>query len=227
MDEDIFSPLEHSFLVRGFMTSFRSSVRNALGVSRGFEGNILSWKRNHRDNRQRKKCLSPILKIFFSGSLYSLLFSVPHYYPVENVMHRTHAHTHSHEDIRRDAYITLHHTPCLSSAQSIISTRSSWSYVSSVHVLNSLTKHFMSGQWEYLLSLVAIIQNLPTVFSFFVFTIWCYSSGIQSLSPNLSPLSFPLFSNAYPKKDWRAEGWIWTWGSGVCVGHRVGIYSPP
>lgn len=95
---------------------------------------------------------------------------------------------------------------------------------------------WMSGQWEYLLSPAAIARSLQTVglffsFSFFSSTIWCYSSGIQSPSPNLSPrhhtLPHPLYSLMHTLK--RTGGPRVGCGRGVggCVRVTEGYIQPP
>lgn len=91
---------------------------------------------------------------------------------------------------------------------------------------------WMSGQWEYLLSPVAIARSLQTVVFFFFFsTFWCYSSGIQSLSPNLSPLHHtlphPLCSLMHTLK--RTGGPTVGCGRGVggCVRVTEGYIQPP
>lgn len=89
-----------------FMMSFCFSIRNAPGVSGDFKGNILSWNKNHRDNREKNESLTVISKILYCDSLYSLVLSIPHYL-LENVTYNIqfmHTRTQRHEDIRRDAY---------------------------------------------------------------------------------------------------------------------------
>lgn len=105
--------------------------------------------------------------------------------------------------------------------------------VSSVHVLNTPTKRLNVGAVG-----VSVIPGGPRsqppdcgfVFLFFS-TFWCYSSGIQSLSPNLSPLHHtlphPLCSLMHTLK--RTGGPTVGCGcgvGGVCAGHG-GVYTAP
>lgn len=56
----------------------------------------------------------------------------------------------------------------------------------------------------------------------------CSSRQQQRRNPfsNLSSLilTHPLFSNSWPKKERRAEGWVWTWSQG-CVWVTAGVYK--
>lgn len=105
--------------------------------------------------------------------------------------------------------------------------------VSSVHVLNTPTKRLNVGAVG-----VSVIpgghRSQPPdcgfVFLFFS-TFWCYSSGIQSLSPNLSPLHHtlphPLCSLMHTLK--RTGGPTVGCGRGVggCVRVTEGYIQPP
>lgn len=175
----------------------KSISEECVGVSSGFKYNILSWNLNQQDNRERIQ--HSWLHFFYSSNPTSFFHSI-----------------HSWIYKRRSLYNSpLNSCPPQLNQYQLVPLVSHPFELSAVHLLKSLTKHLKSGQWEYLLSLTVIIQTPQAVFSFF-FTCWCYSRGIQSASPNLciilSLSLIHLFSNAFPKKDRRGEGWIWIWG---------------
>lgn len=144
-------------------------------------------------------------------------------------------HTHTHKDIRRHTT----HFSSLSSAQSIISSCSScesslWARTPNdptchLYMFWTLAKHAMSGQWEYLLSHMAIIQSQTVLSIFFFFYLMMLQqwNPISNLSPLHQTLSHPLCSLMHTLK--RTGGPKVGFGPGVggVCGSQRGIYSPP
>lgn len=141
-----------------------------------------------------------------------------------------HTCTHSGEDLRGDAYITLVSSVTVISLillwVTALSYEVDWSNLSSEHVLNSQQNILRRGSGSiYYPSRPSFKGRV-----FFILTLWCYSSGIQSLSSNLSPQhhapSHLLYSPMHTLKRTGGPKVGFGRGVGVCVGHR-GVYTAP